>query len=150
MLHKQCVLASVTCLLWLPAIFNSVPTHGLVSAQFPHRPTTESGSACRSSLVRRACGDYRWRCSHCAHALDLESLRRQMRGPLCCFGRISLLATLLIKLWISRWSDGGMAGGGASWGDGFVYIYARIGDRATPAADFESSCCFLCLLLVIR
>ena len=32
----------------------------------------------------------------------------------------------------------------------FVNIYARIGDRATPAVDYESACCFLGLLLLIR
>ena len=32
----------------------------------------------------------------------------------------------------------------------FVNTYARIGDRAAPALDYESSCCFLGLLLLIR
>ena len=124
--------------------------------------------------MEHECGGYRWRCSHCTlilpdeglqwdltHALDLESLHRQLRGPLCSFGRISLLATLFIKwrtydarrmpeyYYFAGLPSGAMAGRRVVARRGkmaclcfFVNIYARIGDRATPAMDYESSCCF--------
>ena len=75
---------------------------------------------------------------------------------MCCEDlRCEAYARVLLFRWTTFWSDGGTAGGGASWEDGqsicfFVNIYARIGDRATSAVDYESSWCFFGLLLLIR
>ena len=74
---------------------------------------------------------------------------------MCCEDlRCEAYARVLLFRWTTFWSDGGTAGGGASWEDGQSILLRQHlrpdWGRATRAVDYESSSSFLGLLLLIR